>query len=70
LLDPHSLPSFQQRLGLIGKVVLHYKHMYPLTLDVATVAEILRDKFLIDPNAPKLPDPLADVEWESGAGGG
>ena len=42
LLDPASAPPFSQRLGLIGKQVLQYKHMYPLTPDVAAIAETLR----------------------------
>lgn len=28
LLDPHTLPNFNQRLALIGKQILQYKHVY------------------------------------------
>jgi hypothetical protein len=45
LLDPATIPPFTQRLGLIGKQVLQYKHMYPLTADVAAIAETLRGRF-------------------------
>jgi hypothetical protein len=46
LLDPRKTPPFRQRLGLIAKQVLQYKHMYPLTADVARLAESLRDRFM------------------------
>jgi hypothetical protein len=46
LLDPKSIPPFQRRLGLIGKQVLQYQHMYPLTPDVAAVAQSLFDKHM------------------------
>jgi hypothetical protein len=46
LLDPKRTPGFQQRLGLVGKQVLQYQHMYPLTPDIAAVAEALRTKFM------------------------
>jgi hypothetical protein len=46
LLDPKKTPPFRQRLGLIAKQVLQYKHMYPLTADVARLAEGLRDRFM------------------------
>ena len=45
LLDPQVIPPFSQRLGLIGKQVLQYKHMYPLSNDVAAIAEALRVRF-------------------------
>jgi len=45
LLDPSATPPFTQRLGLIGKQVLQYKHMYPLTDDVAAIAETLKGRF-------------------------
>ena len=41
LLDPHRIPSFSERLGLIGKRVLRYRHMYPLPDDVAAIATTL-----------------------------
>ena len=46
LLDPKRMPAFAQRLGLVGKQVLQYKHMYPLTTDIAAIAEALRSKFM------------------------
>jgi ectoine hydroxylase-related dioxygenase (phytanoyl-CoA dioxygenase family) len=46
LLDPKRTPPFQQRLGLVGKQVLQYKHMYPLTTEIASVAEALQTKFM------------------------
>lgn len=46
LLDPKKVPAFRQRLGLIAKQVLQYKHMYPLSPDVARLAETLRDRFM------------------------
>jgi ectoine hydroxylase-related dioxygenase (phytanoyl-CoA dioxygenase family) len=46
LLDPKKTPAFRQRLGLIAKQVLQYKHMYPLSEDVAKLAETLRDRFM------------------------
>jgi len=46
LLDPKRMPSFQQRLGLVGKQVIQYQHMYPLTPDIAAIAEALRTKFM------------------------
>jgi hypothetical protein len=46
LLDPKKTPPFQQRLGLVGKQVIQYKHMYPLTPDIALIAETLRSRFM------------------------
>ena len=46
LLDPRRIPPFRERLGLIGKQVLQYKHMYPLSDDIAAIATRLRDKFM------------------------
>lgn len=46
LLDPGRLPSFTERLGLIGKQVLQYRHMYPLSDDVAAVATTLFDAYM------------------------
>ena len=46
LLDPKRTPPFQQRLGLVGKQVLQYKHMYPLTPDIAAIAETLHARFM------------------------
>ena len=46
LLDPFRVPPFHERLGLIGKQVLQYQHMYPLTPDVQLIAELLKDKYI------------------------
>lgn len=54
LLDPMRMPSFEERLGLIGKQVLQYQHMYPLAPDMERIATDLRDRFLplVAANAP------------------
>ncbi|SOJ57099.1 hypothetical protein MSIMFB_04577 [Mycobacterium simulans] len=60
LLDPQRIPSFPERLGLIGKQVLQYRHMYPLAPDVERVAIELRDRFMphvvsaIGPVSPRI----------------
>jgi hypothetical protein len=46
LLDPYRVPTFAERLGLIGKQALQYRHMYPLTDDVAAVATSLYQRFM------------------------
>ena len=46
LLNPSRLPSFTERLGLIGKQVLQYRHMYPLAPEVEQTATDLRDRFM------------------------
>lgn len=46
LLDPARVPTFTERLGLIGKQVLQYRHMYPLSDDVAAIATSLFDRFM------------------------
>ncbi len=43
LLDAKRLPPFRQRLALIGKQLLQYRHMHPLSLGLAELAETLRD---------------------------
>jgi len=48
LLDPKRAPSFQERLGLIGKQILQYKHMYPLTPETEAIAEALHAQFMPD----------------------
>ena len=54
LLDPSRVPSFHERLGLIGKQVLQYRHMYPLAPEIEAVAITLRDRFMpeVIANAP------------------
>jgi hypothetical protein len=39
------LPTFSERLGLIGKQVLD-RHMYPLSDDVAAFATSLSERFM------------------------
>lgn len=46
LLDPERMPTFADRLGLIGKQVLQYRHMYPLSGDVAEVATALFEQYM------------------------
>ncbi len=55
LLDPYRLPSFNERLGLIGKQVLQYQHMYPLAPDIEAIAVDLRDRFMPEVNAHAMP---------------
>ena len=47
LLDPSNPPNFNQRLGLIGKQILQYNHMYPLSEEMAEVATKLENKYLL-----------------------
>lgn len=70
LLDPRELPPFQQRLGLIGKQVLQYEHMYPLSPEIAALARTLRERFMPEPAAAKpAATDFGAIEWESGGGG-
>lgn len=46
LLDPGRMPSFEERLGLIGKQVLQYRHMYPLAPEVEQIALALFQRFM------------------------
>jgi hypothetical protein len=46
LLDPGRQPSFTERLALIGRQILQYRHMYPLSEDVAAVASSLHQRFM------------------------
>ncbi len=41
LMAPTSIPNFRARLGLIGKQILQYQHMYPLSPEVRAKAEHL-----------------------------
>lgn len=56
LLDPQRVPSFEERLGLVGKQVLQYRHMYPLVPEVESLATELRDRFM-----PHVVSPVAPV---------
>ena len=42
LLDPSNPPNFNQRLALIGKQILQYQHMYPLSEELAELATELQ----------------------------
>lgn len=44
LLDPAVTPTFEQRLALVAKQILQYRHMYDLSDDMAELAERLRDR--------------------------
>lgn len=55
LLDPARMPTFQERLGLIGKQVLQYRHMYPLSDEVGAIATSLFQRFM--PGVP-IPTPF------------
>lgn len=68
LLDPNVIPPFNFRLGLIGKQVLQYQHMYPLTPEVEAVAVELRDRFM--PIAATPQDGALPGEVAGGGGGG
>jgi hypothetical protein len=59
LLDPHRMPTFEERLGLIGKQVLQYRHMYPLSEDVAATAISLARHH--------MPESLARLGIENGS---
>lgn len=56
LLDPDRMPSFAERLGLIGKQVLQYRHMYPLAPEVERIANDLYHRFM--PNTPRIASPF------------
>ncbi|OBI06011.1 hypothetical protein A5715_20975 [Mycolicibacter heraklionensis] len=52
LLDPHRMPTFTERLGLIGKQVLQYRHMYPLAPDVEAIATLIAERYMPEVAAP------------------
>ena len=45
LLDPAGPPSFERRLGLVGKQILQYRHMYTLGPGFDEVARLLVERF-------------------------
>jgi len=51
---------------IASRQALQYQHMYPLTNDVAAIAETLRASFMTGATAKK---PIAEDEWESGSSG-
>jgi hypothetical protein len=48
LRPPHGLPTFTQRLALIGKQIQQYQHMYRLPAELAIVAQALTAQFAAD----------------------
>lgn len=60
LLDPGRLPPFTERLGLIGKQVLQYRHMYPLTDDVAAIATSLFQRFMPGETPTEVPAAITE----------
>lgn len=46
LLDPGRTPTFTERLGLIGKQVLQYRHMYPLSAEIEAIATVLAERYM------------------------
>lgn len=46
LLDPQRVPSFAERLGLIGKQLLQRRHIHPMAPAAETLATELRDRFM------------------------
>jgi hypothetical protein len=47
LLDPRHTPPFLRRLGLVGKQILQYRHMYALDSETVALGERLRSRFPI-----------------------
>jgi hypothetical protein len=45
LLDPRRTPCFERRLGLIGKQIRQYSHMYDADADLLAMAERLSERF-------------------------
>ena len=45
-IDPSYVPTFQERLALIGKQIVHYQHMYPLDPEMAATANALWEQFI------------------------
>jgi hypothetical protein len=68
LLEPGTIPSFSVRLGLVGKQVLQYQHMYPLTPAVEAIATELRDRYM--PGAVLAPGAMPGDVGGGGGGGG
>jgi hypothetical protein len=68
LLDPNKIPDFSTRLGLVGKQVLQYQHMYPLTPAVEAIATELRDRYM--PGAAIHAGAMAGEVGGGGGGGG
>lgn len=63
LLDPGRVPPFTERLGLIGKQVLQYRHMYPLAEEVAAIATSLFERYM--PGVGPVPEmPAAAPKFE------
>jgi 2-polyprenyl-3-methyl-5-hydroxy-6-metoxy-1,4-benzoquinol methylase len=56
LLNPSNPPNFNQRLALIGKQILQYQHMYPLSEELAELATELQKESLL--SSTKFPNNL------------
>lgn len=44
LMNPRALPSFEDRLALIAKQVMQYRHMYSFTPDLVALAQKMSDR--------------------------
>ena len=47
LLEPSALPNFEERLALIGKQVMQYRHMYGYHQDLTNLAETIAKKYAL-----------------------
>jgi hypothetical protein len=54
LLDPLAPPAFEQRLALIGKQILQYRHMYDVGTGFEQAALALRARYPLPPAASPL----------------
>ena len=46
--DPTYMPTFQERLALIGRMILNYQQRYPLTPEMAAEAAALWNRYIDD----------------------
>jgi len=46
--DPAFMLTFQERLALIGRMIVHYQDTYPLGPEMAEAAVALWDRFIAD----------------------
>ncbi|WP_446419797.1 methyltransferase domain-containing protein [Coleofasciculus sp.] len=67
LLDPSKPPTFSQRLGLIGKQILQYKHIYPLSEQLAELAVELKKMDTNEPstNLEKSPSERREINSQT-----
>src|SRR5262249_2352546 len=45
LLDPLCAPTFEERIGLIAKLMLQYNHMHKLSPELTELARVLSARF-------------------------